>query len=116
MMNRRGFIGAMGLIIASPAIVRASSLMPVRALPQATCSVPYITLEEYIERILKPYELQLAKQFAYAIIYGNSLLALQLPGINSTNYASPADARSVPSLAQISPQSRRRLIGEADGG
>lgn len=34
-ISRRKLIGGLGLLIAAPAIVRASSLMPVKALPEA---------------------------------------------------------------------------------
>jgi len=33
MLNRRGFIGSLAAALAAPAIVRAGSLMPVKALP-----------------------------------------------------------------------------------
>lgn len=33
-MNRRGFITGMGAVLAAPAIVRASSLMPIVARPE----------------------------------------------------------------------------------
>lgn len=32
-MNRRGFLTGLGALIATPAIVRASSLMPIRVMP-----------------------------------------------------------------------------------
>ncbi len=32
MLHRRSFIGSLGLLIAAPAIVRAASLMPVKAM------------------------------------------------------------------------------------
>lgn len=34
MISRRGLIGGLASLLAAPAIVKASSLMPVRALPQ----------------------------------------------------------------------------------
>lgn len=34
MLERRGFLKGLGLIICAPAIVRASSLMPVHSLPE----------------------------------------------------------------------------------
>lgn len=46
--SRRGFLTGLSALLAAPAIVRFSSLMPVRALPLS------ITLEEYARLALQP--------------------------------------------------------------
>jgi len=47
-IGRRGFIGGIAALIAAPAIVRASSIMPVRSFAGA------LSLEEYSVRLLTP--------------------------------------------------------------
>jgi hypothetical protein len=62
-LNRRKLIGGIGLVFAAPAIVRVSSLMPVKAYPLT------ITLDEYCERILRPYVEARAHEMAQAIAH-----------------------------------------------
>lgn len=53
--SRRGFIKGLGALWAAPAIVRFASLMPVKALtPGIVAGYPFMTLDEYAERIIQP--------------------------------------------------------------
>lgn len=61
MIARRSFIRGIGALLAAPAIVRAASLMPVRALTDAQ-----------IELMLRPPGL--AEGVEWTIFYGNSAL------------------------------------------
>lgn len=45
--TRRGFLADLGCLLAAPAIVRASSLMPVRAMPVPTVAMPLMPGWEY---------------------------------------------------------------------
>ena len=63
-LPRRGFLLGLGALIAAPAVVRASSLMPVRAFKQ-------LTAQEYVDLIMKPMIDKLNQQIADSIIYGS---------------------------------------------
>ena len=64
-LPRRGFILGLGSLMVAPAIVRASSLMPVKVY-----STPLFTLADY-ERIMKPMLDKLSQQITDNIMNGN---------------------------------------------
>ena len=66
MQTRRGFIRSLGFLFAAPAIVRVSSLMPVRVIPP----LGLITLDEYSRRVLAPAMNRVAEAVAHDLIYG----------------------------------------------
>lgn len=66
MLSRRKLITGLISLAAAPAIVRASSLMPVKVMK------PVLTPEQMIEIIMKPAMDRLEQQIADAIIYGSS--------------------------------------------
>ena len=54
-ISRRGFIAGLGALIAAPAIVRASSLMPVKALPAgSSCLSLYAELCDVTRKAFVP--------------------------------------------------------------
>lgn len=72
--SRRGFLTGLASVLAAPAVVRAASLMPVRALQPAVwylgpiSAIPclnvqtdWLTLDDYAERILQPAIKRLAQ-------------------------------------------------------
>lgn len=52
--SRRGFITGLIAFAAAPAIVRAESLMPVKALPFAEPSALARAMQQYIEKMVNP--------------------------------------------------------------
>lgn len=78
MIARRSIITGLVALVAAPAIVKASSLMPVKATntfgvdwgPGTTLT---LTLDEYSERILQPMVGQLADQIADEMISGRGI-------------------------------------------
>lgn len=54
-LTRRKLIGGVGLLVAAPAIVRASSLMPVKALAHLE-GMPVITYEDPVDLPCMPFE------------------------------------------------------------
>lgn len=65
MINRRGLITGLISLAAAPAIVRATSLMPVKVIK------PVITLEDYANLIFKPMIDDLVKRVELDIVYGS---------------------------------------------
>lgn len=64
-LSRRSFfIGASASLIAAPAVVRAASLMPIRA------TRPLLTMDDYYRLIMEPMLDKLAKAHADAIMNG----------------------------------------------
>ena len=89
--SRRGFLATLGAaLVASPAVVRAASLMPIRT-PVVELRAPALlpgvytpmggamTLDDYAVRILKPHIDALAAEEEAAIMAGqrNSLLTIR---------------------------------------
>lgn len=74
-MPRRGFLRGLGsLIIAAPAIVHASNLMPVKSLPHEVVfrtSVPVDAWRD-LERDLYAYIDGLSQRVHHSIMYGNA--------------------------------------------
>lgn len=67
-LPRRQFItGLISFAAVAPAIVRASSLMPVKA-------YSYLTLDDYLERILNPMLDRLHEQIANDIMNNNGYI------------------------------------------
>lgn len=66
MINRRGLITGLISLAAAPAIVRASSLMPVKVVKD-----DFLTIAEYYDAILKPMIDDLVKRVELDIVYGS---------------------------------------------
>ena len=67
MINRRSLITGLISFVATPAIVRAESLMKLSA------PIKYdLTPEEFLKEIMKPFCDHLEKQIADAILYGSA--------------------------------------------
>lgn len=50
MITRRGLIGGLASLLAAPAIVKATSLMPIKAMPQGHVVLPWPALgEEWVD-------------------------------------------------------------------
>lgn len=77
MINRRGLITGLISLVAAPAIVRASSLMPVKVIKP----ISYMTLDDYAERIMLPMIEKMQEQIASSIMYGESYFKYSLNGI-----------------------------------
>ena len=78
--SRRGFLGSLAAALATPAIVKAESLMkvaPTLILPKEPA---ILTLDEYSARVLAPMIDAMEKSVADAIMYGrgNSLLTIDM--------------------------------------
>lgn len=73
-LPRRGFLLGLGALVASPAIVRASSLMPIKAqkTPIELFYGRQITFAEYQERIQSPMIAKLVAQIEKDIYYGSN--------------------------------------------
>jgi hypothetical protein len=73
-MDRRSFLRGVGLVIASPAIVRAASLMPVRA-------PAVLTLSEWSSRVLTPEMIlrEAIETFVQTNRYFQSIIASEAP-------------------------------------
>jgi hypothetical protein len=104
--TRRHFLRGLGLIIASPTIVRMASLMPLprKRIRGISAWGDIITIEEPVERIVQWQ------------VEWHAIGRLRVPNLlvpESKSHASRAGASSVPAAAQISPQSGSRLVGEA---
>ena len=65
MINRRGLITGLISLAAAPAIVRASSIMPVKVIKST------LTLEEYANLVLKPMIDDLVKRIELDLVYGS---------------------------------------------
>lgn len=102
--NRRAFIRGAALIIASPAIVRASSLMPLSVQPKPRwveidpAHVDRVRHELLYKIINPPY-----------ILHEDGTLTMMdtTPALNALR---SLEASPMPAAAQISPQSRRKLV------
>lgn len=65
-ISRRKLIGGIGLLVAARAIVRASSLMPVKRIP----GYHHITLQELADRWQERWASELAKVYYDMMVYG----------------------------------------------
>src|SRR4051812_3637220 len=76
MLNRRGFLTGMGSLLAAPAIVRAASLMPIRAIEVPGWPMPP---EDWMPFDLRPG--------AVNSVYGQSPAMLIMPDLRAYNAA-----------------------------
>lgn len=70
MINRRGLITGLISLAAAPAIVRASSLMPVKVIRQ-------ITPQDILNLWMSDYAAQMQKASEEMILYGSSVMRIE---------------------------------------
>ena len=63
--SRRGFLLGLGAVVASPAVVRAESLMAIK--PEKVLSL----VDETVERFVEEYRSHFIDAMRYAMLYGN---------------------------------------------
>lgn len=76
-LSRRGFITSLAAALATPALVRASSLDFVPSVPKIL-RPGFLTLDDYAERILRPQIETLVQAQADSLLYGLTSPSLQL--------------------------------------
>ena len=82
--TRRELLRGLGLLIAAPAVVRASSLMPVRSI------APIITLQDYFDRILYPiYKQRMEEAWYDMVVYGTYITDEQGNRVDPTTVYPP---------------------------
>lgn len=80
--SRRSFLTGLGSLLAAPAIVKASSLMPVKALSAAD-------LDDLVERMYREsleYLDGMSQQIAATIIYGTEVGGVAIEPVNFAEY------------------------------
>lgn len=119
-VTRRGLIRGLGAILAAPAIVRVASLMPIphkRAMDNVIIEwSPVDGANGYnVYRTAVPRMRWRMYNQGIPIRSIAEWLCEPIDLFDDSNFhASPADASPVPGSAIIRPQSRRRLVGEAN--
>lgn len=71
--SRRSLITGLVALVAAPAIVKASSLMQVKATSRLIEYNGLMTLDDFVQRILEPMTRALADQVAESVMTGSSI-------------------------------------------